>query len=153
MLPGANVALYLCGHTRGGQIRPPDGRPLVTALTRCLHAARGLRRPRSRGHRGPLTARLRPLLHLGENSFLELKPAGRPRQQGLLLVLLKQPCRRCGITATWGGRYAKRALVKRSCAPMTANGTPAAPERDAPKVVHQVQTPRRRSARPTALAI
>lgn len=38
----AGYALYLCGHTHGGQICLPGGRPLVTHLTRCRHAARGL---------------------------------------------------------------------------------------------------------------
>jgi predicted MPP superfamily phosphohydrolase len=38
----ANVALYLCGHTHGGQICLPSGRPLFTALTRCRQAASGL---------------------------------------------------------------------------------------------------------------
>jgi hypothetical protein len=45
----AGVALYLCGHTHGGQICLPGGRPLVTSLTRCRHAARGL------WHSGPTT--------------------------------------------------------------------------------------------------
>jgi predicted MPP superfamily phosphohydrolase len=40
----AGYALYLCGHTHGGQICPPGGRPLVTPLKRCRHAASGLRR-------------------------------------------------------------------------------------------------------------
>ena len=38
----AGYALYLCGHTHGGQICLPGGRPLVTQLTRCRQAARGL---------------------------------------------------------------------------------------------------------------
>lgn len=38
----AGIALYLCGHTHGGQICLPGGRPLLTRLTRCRHAARGL---------------------------------------------------------------------------------------------------------------
>lgn len=38
----AGYALYLCGHTHGGQICLPGGRPLVTHLKRCRHAARGL---------------------------------------------------------------------------------------------------------------
>jgi uncharacterized protein len=38
----AGYALYLCGHTHGGQVCLPGGRPLVTQLTRCRHAARGL---------------------------------------------------------------------------------------------------------------
>jgi uncharacterized protein len=38
----AGVALYLCGHTHGGQICLPDGRPLITHLKRCRHGARGL---------------------------------------------------------------------------------------------------------------
>jgi predicted MPP superfamily phosphohydrolase len=38
----AGYALYLCGHTHGGQICLPGGRPLITQLTRCKHAAVGL---------------------------------------------------------------------------------------------------------------
>ena len=38
----AGYSLYLCGHTHGGQICLPGGRPLVTHLSRCRHAARGL---------------------------------------------------------------------------------------------------------------
>jgi predicted MPP superfamily phosphohydrolase len=38
----AGYALYLCGHTHGGQICLPGGRPVVTQLTRCRHAAAGL---------------------------------------------------------------------------------------------------------------
>lgn len=38
----AGCALYLCGHTHGGQICLPGGRPLVTHLKRCKHAASGL---------------------------------------------------------------------------------------------------------------
>jgi uncharacterized protein len=38
----AGYALYLAGHTHGGQICLPGGRPLVTQLTRCHHAAAGL---------------------------------------------------------------------------------------------------------------
>jgi predicted MPP superfamily phosphohydrolase len=38
----AGYALYLCGHTHGGQICLPGGRPLVTQLKRCQHAASGL---------------------------------------------------------------------------------------------------------------
>ena len=38
----AGYALYLCGHTHGGQICLPGGRPLVTHLKRCHHAASGL---------------------------------------------------------------------------------------------------------------
>jgi predicted MPP superfamily phosphohydrolase len=38
----AGYALYLCGHTHGGQICLPGGRPLITHLKRCRHAARGL---------------------------------------------------------------------------------------------------------------
>ena len=38
----AGYALYLCGHTHGGQICLPGGRPLVSQLRRCRHAARGL---------------------------------------------------------------------------------------------------------------
>lgn len=38
----ARVALYLCGHTHGGQVCLPGGRALLTRLTRCRHAASGL---------------------------------------------------------------------------------------------------------------
>lgn len=38
----AGYSLYLCGHTHGGQICLPGGRPLVSHLHRCRHAARGL---------------------------------------------------------------------------------------------------------------
>jgi uncharacterized protein len=38
----AGIALYLCGHTHGGQICLPGGRALLTRLTRCGHAASGL---------------------------------------------------------------------------------------------------------------
>lgn len=38
----AGYALYLAGHTHGGQICLPGGRPLITQLTRCRHAAVGL---------------------------------------------------------------------------------------------------------------
>ena len=38
----AGYGLYLCGHTHGGQICLPGGRPLLTQLTRCRHAATGL---------------------------------------------------------------------------------------------------------------
>ncbi|SEO84532.1 hypothetical protein SAMN02990966_03052 [Rhodospirillales bacterium URHD0017] len=38
----AGYALYLSGHTHGGQICLPGGRPLVTHLKRCRHAASGL---------------------------------------------------------------------------------------------------------------
>jgi predicted MPP superfamily phosphohydrolase len=38
----AGYALYLCGHTHGGQICLPGGRPMVSHLTRCRHAASGL---------------------------------------------------------------------------------------------------------------
>jgi hypothetical protein len=38
----AGYALYLCGHTHGGQICLPGGRPLISQLKRCRHAARGL---------------------------------------------------------------------------------------------------------------
>jgi predicted MPP superfamily phosphohydrolase len=38
----AGIGLYLCGHTHGGQICLPGGRPLLTQLTRCRYAARGL---------------------------------------------------------------------------------------------------------------
>jgi predicted MPP superfamily phosphohydrolase len=34
-------ALYLCGHTHGGQICLPGGRPLVTRLLRCRYASVG----------------------------------------------------------------------------------------------------------------
>jgi predicted MPP superfamily phosphohydrolase len=47
----ANVALYLCGHTHGGQICLPNGRPLFTALTRCRQAASGCwRQGRTQGY-------------------------------------------------------------------------------------------------------
>lgn len=42
----AGYALYLCGHTHGGQICLPGGRPLFTQLTRCRFAAKGLWRHR-----------------------------------------------------------------------------------------------------------
>jgi predicted MPP superfamily phosphohydrolase len=35
-------SLYLCGHTHGGQICLPGGRPIVTHLKRCKHTASGL---------------------------------------------------------------------------------------------------------------
>ncbi len=38
----AGYALYLAGHTHGGQVCLPGGKPLVTQLTRCRHAAAGL---------------------------------------------------------------------------------------------------------------
>jgi predicted MPP superfamily phosphohydrolase len=38
----AGYAFYLCGHTHGGQICLPGGRPVLTHLTRCRHAAAGL---------------------------------------------------------------------------------------------------------------
>jgi uncharacterized protein len=38
----AGYSLYLCGHTHGGQIALPGGRPMVTHLKRCQHAAVGL---------------------------------------------------------------------------------------------------------------
>jgi len=38
----AGYALYLCGHTHGGQICLPSGRPVITHLHRCRHAAQGL---------------------------------------------------------------------------------------------------------------
>lgn len=38
----AGYALYLSGHTHGGQICLPGGRPIVTQLKRCRHAAVGL---------------------------------------------------------------------------------------------------------------
>ena len=38
----AGYALYLCGHTHGGQICLPNGRPILTHLTRCRRLARGL---------------------------------------------------------------------------------------------------------------
>jgi predicted MPP superfamily phosphohydrolase len=34
-------ALYLCGHTHGGQVCLPGGKPVVTHLARCRRAARG----------------------------------------------------------------------------------------------------------------
>ena len=38
----AGYALYLAGHTHGGQICLPGGRPVVTTLSRCRHGAVGL---------------------------------------------------------------------------------------------------------------
>ena len=38
----AGIAFYLCGHTHGGQICLPGGRPLITHLKRCWQGARGL---------------------------------------------------------------------------------------------------------------
>jgi uncharacterized protein len=38
----AGIDLYLCGHTHGGQVCLPGGRALITHLTRCRNAARGL---------------------------------------------------------------------------------------------------------------
>jgi predicted MPP superfamily phosphohydrolase len=38
----AGYALYLCGHTHGGQICLPGGRPIITHLLRCRHASVGL---------------------------------------------------------------------------------------------------------------
>ncbi len=38
----AGIGFYLCGHTHGGQICLPGGKPLLTRLTRCHYAARGL---------------------------------------------------------------------------------------------------------------
>ncbi len=38
----AGYALYLSGHTHGGQICLPSGRPLFTGLSRCRHGAVGL---------------------------------------------------------------------------------------------------------------
>ena len=38
----AGYALYLAGHTHAGQICLPGGRPVITQLTRCKHAAVGL---------------------------------------------------------------------------------------------------------------
>lgn len=38
----AGIALYLCGHTHGGQVCLPGGRALLTRLTRCRHAGSGL---------------------------------------------------------------------------------------------------------------
>ncbi len=37
----AGTSLYLCGHTHGGQICLPGGRPIFTRLRRCRFAARG----------------------------------------------------------------------------------------------------------------
>ncbi|HXS39854.1 MAG TPA: metallophosphoesterase [Stellaceae bacterium] len=36
-----NYALYLCGHTHGGQLCLPGGRPILTHLRRCRFGARG----------------------------------------------------------------------------------------------------------------
>lgn len=38
----ADYAFYLAGHTHGGQICLPGGRPVFTTLTRCRHGAAGL---------------------------------------------------------------------------------------------------------------
>jgi predicted MPP superfamily phosphohydrolase len=38
----AGYVLYLAGHTHGGQICLPGGRPVIKQLTRCRHAAVGL---------------------------------------------------------------------------------------------------------------
>jgi uncharacterized protein len=38
----AGYSLYLCGHTHGGQICLPGGRPIVTQLRRCRHAGVGV---------------------------------------------------------------------------------------------------------------
>jgi uncharacterized protein len=38
----AGCGLYLCGHTHGGQICLPGGRPIFTQLVRCRHAAVGV---------------------------------------------------------------------------------------------------------------
>lgn len=38
----AGIALYLCGHTHGGQVCLPGGRMLISRLKRCHHGARGL---------------------------------------------------------------------------------------------------------------
>ena len=38
----ASYSLYLCGHTHGGQICLPNGRPIVTHLRRCRHASAGI---------------------------------------------------------------------------------------------------------------
>lgn len=38
----AGYSLYLCGHTHGGQVCLPGGRPVFTQLVRCRHAASGL---------------------------------------------------------------------------------------------------------------
>lgn len=38
----AGYALYLSGHTHAGQICLPGGKPVITQLTRCRHAAVGL---------------------------------------------------------------------------------------------------------------
>lgn len=38
----AGYAFYLAGHTHGGQICLPGGRPIITQLKRCKHAAVGL---------------------------------------------------------------------------------------------------------------
>ncbi|HZQ00227.1 MAG TPA: metallophosphoesterase [Reyranella sp.] len=38
----AGYSLYLAGHTHGGQIALPGGRPIITQLVRCRHTAVGL---------------------------------------------------------------------------------------------------------------
>ena len=37
----AGYGLYLCGHTHGGQICLPGGRPIITHLLRCRYGSRG----------------------------------------------------------------------------------------------------------------
>jgi hypothetical protein len=39
---GAGYSLYLCGHTHGGQVAPPGGRPILAPLSRNHRLARGL---------------------------------------------------------------------------------------------------------------
>jgi len=43
----AGYSLYLCGHTHGGQICLPGGRPIITHLRRCRYASVGLWRERN----------------------------------------------------------------------------------------------------------
>lgn len=59
----AGYALYLCGHTHGGQIALPNGRPLWTALDRHHHLARGVwRHGQMVGHTSVGTGSGRPFV-------------------------------------------------------------------------------------------
>jgi predicted MPP superfamily phosphohydrolase len=75
----AGYALYLCGHTHGGQVCLPGGRPVVTSLTRCRYAARGLWR---RGR----------MLGYTNNGLGVARPAVRFNTRGgAALITLKRP--------------------------------------------------------------